>query len=145
MPHLPANHGSTRRFEEVEHTADRALRIWGRDLAELFVNAALGMNSLMLAVDADSGPAVAKQISLEAIDAENLLVAWLSELAFWAETELLIFTHFEFRRILPTGLSVLARGNRVAALEKHVKAATFHNLEIRSAPDGLSTTVVFDV
>jgi len=137
--------GSARPFEEVEHTADRALKIWGRDLAELFVNAALGMNSLMLAADADSEPALAKHIRLEAIDAENLLVAWLSELAFWAETELLIFSRFEFSRISPTGLSAVARGNRVGALEKHVKAVTFHNLEIRSAADGLSTTVVFDV
>jgi SHS2 domain-containing protein len=145
MPHLPANTGCARGFEEVEHTADRAVRIWGRDLAELFVNAALGMNSLMLAADADREPALAKHITLEAIDAENLLVAWLSELAFWAETELLIFTRFEFRRIAPTGLSALARGNSVGALEKHVKAVTFHNLEIKSVSDGLSTTVVFDV
>jgi SHS2 domain-containing protein len=145
MTHLPANPGCSRRFEEVEHVADRALRIWGRDLAELFVNAALGMNSLILAADESSEPALAKLISLEAIDAENLLVAWLSELAFWAETELLIFSQFEFRRITPTGLSALARGNRVDVLEKHVKAVTFHNLEIRSAPDGLSTTIVFDV
>jgi SHS2 domain-containing protein len=145
MAHLPANPGSSRRFEEVEHTADRALRIWGRDLEELFVNAALGMNSLMLAAGADSEPALAKPITLEAIDAENLLVAWLSELAFWAETELLVFTHFEFQRISPTGLSAIARGNRVGALEKHVKAVTFHNLAIRSASDGLATTVVFDV
>ena len=145
MIHLPANPGCVRGFEEVEHTADRALRIWGRDLTELLVNAALGMNSLMLAADANSEPALARPITLEAIDAENLLVAWLSELAFWAESELLIFTHFEFQRISPTGLSALARGNRVGALEKHVKAVTFHNLEIRSAPDGLSTTIVFDV
>jgi SHS2 domain-containing protein len=129
----------------VEHTADRALRIWGRDLPELFVNAALGMNSLMLPAGADRGLSLAKRITLEAIDAENLLVAWLSELAFWAETELLIFTRFEFRRIAPTGLSALARGNSVGALEKHVKAVTFHNLEIKSVSDGLSTTVVFDV
>ncbi|MGE5256018.1 MAG: archease, partial [Hyphomicrobiales bacterium] len=115
------------------------------DLAELFVNAALGMNSLMRAADEDSEPALAKLISLEAIDAENLLVAWLSELAFWAETELLVFSQFEFSRITPTGLSALARGNRLDALDKHVKAVTFHNLEIRSAPDGLSTTIVFDV
>jgi SHS2 domain-containing protein len=145
MTQLPPIPECTRRFEEVEHTADRALRIWGRDLAELLVNAALGMNSLMLAADADSEPAVATHISLEAIDAENLLVAWLSELAFYAETESLVFTHFEFSRISPIGLSAVARGNRVGVLERHVKAVTFHNLEIRSASDGLSTTVVFDV
>lgn len=33
-------------FEEVEQTADWALRISGRDMSELFVNAALGLNQL---------------------------------------------------------------------------------------------------
>jgi SHS2 domain-containing protein len=64
----------------VEHTADRALRIYGRDLAELFTNAALGMNSLMQPTAAER-TSIAKEIALEAIDAESLLVAWLSELS----------------------------------------------------------------
>jgi len=144
MGRPPQTLGPFRRFEEVEHTADRALRIGGQNLAELFMNAALGMNSLMGSA-AGGGTAVAKKIELEAIDAESLLVAWLGELAFWAETESLVFTQFEFLRISPTRLSAVARGGCVAALEKHVKAVTFHNLEIRPGAAGLTTTVVFDV
>lgn len=140
----PRARSSSRRFEEVEHTADRALRIYGRDLAELFANAALGMNSLMQPA-AGGRPSIAKEIELEAIDAESLLVAWLSELSFWAETESLLFTRFEFLRIAPTRLSAKVRGERAGALEKHVKAVTFHNLEIRSEESGFTTTVVFDV
>ena len=145
MALVPANFDCTRGFEEVEHTADRALRVWGRDLAELFANAALGMNSLMIAATPEGEPAPARHITLEAIDAENLLVAWLSELAYWAEKELVLFTHFEFQRISPTGLNAVARGKHLNMLEKHVKAVTFHNLEIRPVSDGLSTIVVFDV
>jgi len=144
MTHLPQAREPIRRFEEVEHTADRALRISGRDLAELFANAALGMNSLMLTAVARR-PSIAKYIELEAIDAESLLVAWLSEFAFWAETESLLFTRFEFLRISATRLSAVVRGDRVGAFEKHVKAVTFHNLDIRAEAGGLTTTVVFDV
>ena len=144
MTHLTKAREPIRRFKEVEHTADRALRISGRDLAELFANAALGMNSLMLTAAARR-PSIAKHIKLEAIDAESLLVAWLSELAFWAETESLLFTRFEFLRISATRLSAVVRGDRVGAFEKHVKAVTFHNLDIRADAGGLTTTVVFDV
>lgn len=144
MNHPPQTPRPFRPFEEVEHTADRALRIGGQDLAELFTNAARGMNSLMGSAAA-GGPVVVKEIELSAIDVESLLVAWLSELAFWAETESLVFTHFEFLRISPTRLSAVMRGGRVAVLEKHVKAVTFHNLKIRSGVSGLTTTVVFDV
>jgi SHS2 domain-containing protein len=132
-------------FEEVEHTADRALRIHGRNLAELFVNAAAGMNSLVLASGCEVLGSVAKPIELEAIDAESLLVAWLSELAFWAETEALVFNRFDFIELSPARLKAVAHGSPVRALEKHVKAVTFHNLAIRRGAEGLVVTVVFDV
>ena len=144
MTHPPHARPPIPRFEEVEHTADRALRIGGRDLAELFANAALGMNSLMRPTAAGR-PSVAKEIELEAIDAESLLVAWLSELAFWAETESLVFTHFEILGMSPTRLSAVVRGGRVGTLQKHVKAVTFHNLDIQDEASGLAATVVFDV
>jgi SHS2 domain-containing protein len=133
------------RFEEVEHTADRALRVYGRDLADLFENAAAGMNSLMLAGGSRDSGSVTKHIELEAVDAEGLLVAWLSELAFWAETESLIFNRFDFMELSPARLRAIVRGAPVPALDKHVKAVTFHNLAIGRHPGGLVVTVVFDV
>jgi SHS2 domain-containing protein len=133
------------RFEEVEHTADRALRIHGRNLLELFANAAAGLNSLMRSEGGGAGGGVAKRIELEAVDAESLLVAWLSELAFWAETECLIFDRFDFMELSPARLTAVIHGDPVPALDKHVKAVTFHELAIRREPAGLTVTVVFDV
>jgi SHS2 domain-containing protein len=145
MISTPSEDGGFMRFEEVDHTADRALHIHGRDLPELFVNAAAGMNSLMLSSDCGGVGTVEKTIELEAIDAESLLVAWLSELAFWAETASLIFSRFDVMELSPTRLRAVIRGDQLTAIEKHVKAVTFHNLAIRRTPAGLSVTVVFDV
>ena len=133
------------KFEEIEHTADRALRIYGRDLEDLFGNAAEGLAALMLPPDGGAPAGVARSVELEAIDAESLLVAWLSELAFWAETESLVFRRFDFTELSPTRLRAVAHGGPVEALEKHVKAVTFHELAIRPVPQGLAATVVFDV
>jgi len=72
----------------------------GRRLPELFANAARGLNSLMAAHAPE--PTLMREIALEAIDLESLLVAWLSELAFQAETDALLFTRFEFRRLTST-------------------------------------------
>ena len=132
------------KFEEIEHTADRALRIYGRDLEDLFGNAAEGLAALMLPPDGGASEGVARSVELEAIDAESLLVAWLSELAFWAETESLVFRRFDFTELSPTRLRAVAHGGP-EALEKHVKAVTFHELAIRPVPQGLAATVVFDV
>jgi SHS2 domain-containing protein len=130
-------------FEEVAHTADRSLRIRGGDWAELFANAAAGMNSLMGPHAPD--PTLTREIALEAIDLESLLVAWLSELAFWAETEALVFTRFEFRRLTREALTALAHGCRADRIDRHVKAVTFHGLSIAPEAGGWVTTVVFDV
>jgi SHS2 domain-containing protein len=134
-------------FEEVEHTADRALKIFGSDLRALLINAALGMNSLM--VKEPQAPSKPPErmvaVELETIDAEELLVDWLNELAFWAEMEMLIFDRFDLHEVSPTYLNASIGGSKVQQLEKHIKAVTYHNLEIIRTAEGLSATVVFDV
>jgi SHS2 domain-containing protein len=132
-------------FEEIEHTADWALRVRGRDLAELLVNAARGMVSLIVADPAALPRDVEQELELESIDAESLLVDWLSELAYWAETEMLIFHRFDLQDVTPTSLQATIRGGHAPDLKKHIKAVTYHNLEIVETVEGLEATVVFDV
>jgi len=132
-------------FEEIEHTADRALRIRGRNLEELLINAARGLLTILNPAPSAGDRTATRVIDLEALDAETLLVKWLSELAFWAETEMLVFDRFDIEQVSPTHLRALARGGKVDRLERHVKAVTFHDLAIRRDPEGLRVTVVFDV
>jgi SHS2 domain-containing protein len=132
-------------FEEIEHTADRALKIYGRNLEELLVNAALGLNSLMGADDTIDAAPVTKSIALDAIDAESLLVEWLSELVYWAETGMLVFSKFDLRNVSTTMVNAVIHGSRITRLENHIKAVTYHNLEIIKTNTGLTATVVFDV
>ena len=132
-------------FQEVEHTADWALRVRGRDLRELLVNAARGMNYLIVS-DLDSVPTdVQRRFELDAFDAEGLLVEWLSELAYWAESEMLVFREFDLSEVTSDRLEALVRGGHATGLQKHIKAVTYHDLEIIEREDGLEATVVFDV
>ena len=132
-------------FEEVDHTADNALKIVGSNLAELLINGARGMNSLMTIGSEGDAPSEEKNVELEAVDSESLLVEWLSELAFWAETDSLVFDDFELRSVSPTHLTATIRGRRVDRIEKHIKAVTYHNLKIVPTAEGLTAVVVFDV
>jgi SHS2 domain-containing protein len=143
MDQPPQAHGPFLPFEEVAHTADRSLRIRGGDWRELFANAARGLNSLM--VPDPPEPTLEREIVLEAIDLESLLVAWLSELAFRVEAESLVFSDFEFRALTREALSVVARGGVAPVIERHVKAVTFHGLSITPDAGGWMTTVVLDV
>jgi SHS2 domain-containing protein len=132
-------------FEEIDHMADWSLRVRGRDLGELLANAARGMVSLMISDPSRLPTDVEQQVELESIDAESLLVDWLSELAYWAETDMLIFHQFELHNLTLTSLQATVRGGHAPALTKHIKAVTYHNLEIIETEQGLEATVVFDV
>ena len=71
-------------FEELSHTADLAVRVWATSLPTLFIAAARGMYVLS-GVKPSSGPRLTRLFSVEAIDNENLLVLFLSELVYVAE------------------------------------------------------------
>ena len=132
-------------FEEVEHTADLALRIYGADLAALFINAAQGLKHLIVPDKYVISPKIEKQVDLVSIDVESLLVEWLNELAYWAESELLVFEQVDVQRITDFRLKAIIWGDHVRELKKHIKAVTYHNLEIIETESGLTATVVFDV
>ena len=132
-------------FEEIEHTADKALRIFGADLTELLLNAAAGMTYLMAVDVSEISTEIEKSVELDAIDAEDLLVEWLSELAYWAEAEMLVFKKFKIKKATATHLRAKIIGGKTSRLEKHIKAVTYHNLKIIQTPQGLETTIVFDV
>ncbi len=136
---------ATMRFEEVDHTADHALKIFGRNLEELFTAAAEGMTSLMVADRSSVTEDITKTITLEAIDSESLLVDWLSELAYWAEDEMLIFKTFKIINVTEKALDASAIGGKVPAVEKHIKAVTYHNLSIMKTRQGYEVIITFDV
>ena len=132
-------------FEEVEHTADKALRVFGTNLTELFLNAAEGMTQLMVADVSEISTEIEKSIELDAIDTESLLVEWLSELAYWAESDMLVFIKFRIQKATATHLQANIFGGKTSMLEKHIKAVTYHNLKIIRTSQGLEATIVFDV
>lgn len=128
----------------VEHTADWALRVLGRDLAELFSRAALGMARL-LAGDVAAVPLTETRVlALDAYDVEGLLVEWLGELAYWAERDGLVFPDIALDEVTPASLRGAVRGGP-AEMQKHIKAVTYHDLAIRPYAGGLEVTIVFDV
>ena len=132
-------------FETVDHTADWALRVYGEDLAHLLQNAAQGLASLLVE-DLETVPIQAERhLVLDSIDAESLLVEWLGELAYWAESELLVFVQCTLSDVSQTHLNATVVGGTVPRLQNHIKAVTYHELEIVELEGGLTTTIVFDV
>ena len=130
-------------FEELNHTADWAMRVWADDLPGLFVEAARGMNSLSGARLAQE-PCTKRSLELDAADAESLLVAFLSELIYHAEQENQAYDQFEIS-IQDNHLRAQMSGAPLTSLTKAIKAVTYHNLIIQQTARGYEVEIVFDV
>jgi SHS2 domain-containing protein len=135
-------------FEFFAVTADKGIRAWGRDLPEVFVNAARGLWSLMVE-PGTVRPLQAYPVRVEASDREALLVAWLNELLYLHEAEHVVLSAFSVSRLSDECLEAVAEGEPVDrerhAPVGHVKAVTYHLLQIRSAGAGWEAQVVVDV
>ncbi len=136
---------SEQHFEVIEHTADWAIRVTGKDLAHLFQYAAEGMSQLMAGKLQVLPQEEERTMVLVAYDAESLLVDWLSELAYWAEMEQFVGCQFDLLEVTPSALKATIRGGKAPILHKHIKAVTYHNLAILQNAVGLEATIVFDV
>jgi riboflavin kinase/FMN adenylyltransferase len=134
------------RYRELEHTADRALWVWGRSMSALFVGAARGMYSLIDGLDREGRVATEwHSVSLEALDQESLLVEWLNELLYLAEREGLLLLAFEIESLTETTLEGRVGGVSAEEIEVDIKAATYHDLALREEEGGWSTQITFDV
>ncbi|PSM46084.1 protein archease [Chroococcidiopsis sp. CCALA 051] len=131
-------------FEEVEHTADRTYRIWGQSLAELFVQAAKRLYYLV-GMQLAAAPQVIREISLQGVDNESLLVAWLNELLYLHESENLGYEQIKILQLDGKTLHAKVTGSHARQWLKDLKAATYHNLAIHSTETGFEATLVLDV
>jgi len=130
-------------YEEIPHTADWSIRVWADDLAGLLAEAARGMYWLAKA-EFVAHPRIKRSFEVEGIDGESLLVAFLSELVYYAEQEYAGFDNFEIS-IKNDRLKVEMEGAPLKSLSKVIKAVTWHKLEIKETARGLEVEIVFDV
>ena len=129
----------------LDHPADLKIKVFGTDLADLFINAAYGMMSYLYPKQAKIKDHEAKEkIRLKAGDIEDLLVDWLSELLYLSDTRDLCFNDFHFDKINENELEAVAFGRRVRAKED-IKAVTDHGLEIKQGELGWEAIILFDI
>jgi SHS2 domain-containing protein len=131
-------------FEEIEHTADWAYRVWGESLEALFIQAAQGLYCLAGAQLTDQAQVI-REIRLQGIDSESLLIAWLNELLHLHDSENLGCDRIEILQISERSLQARVTAAPVQQWLKDIKAATYHNLAIRPTENGYDVTIVLDV
>ncbi len=133
-----------RGFEEIDHTADRAFRVYGRDMAALLENAARAMQAL----DGPrplAEPSATREIEVEGVDRETLLVNWLNEILYLEQAHRLVCTGFQIYEVQDHHMRARVETCEGGRSLTHIKAVTFHNLQLRETSEGLEAELVVDV
>ena len=131
--------------ELLSHTAEVRLRVRAPSLGALAAEAGRALGTLQLGTRTPIASGPWRNLEIRAPDREALLVEWLNELIYIAETERWVGVEFEVRASGDTMLSMRGRGMVVDQPPSRVKAATFHGLRITTTPAGLEADVVLDV
>ena len=137
-----------RPYEVFEHTADIGLHAFGRTISELFIHAAQGMESLMVAPE-QVHVQVSREITVTGHDEVSLLIAWLNELIVLFDTEYLLLRQFEIDEITGTYLKGRASGESYDAqhhdIGSAIKAVTWHEAAIELTDEGYKARIIFDI
>lgn len=134
-----------RSVEILEHPGEVRLRLRAASFGELAAVAGRALAELELRRPAGAADGAWRDLTVRGRDHEALLVNWLNELIYLAETERWIGWEFAAVRETPTELQMRARGVTVETAPSQVKAATFHGLRIAGVSGGVEADVVLDV
>jgi SHS2 domain-containing protein len=124
-----------------EHTAELELFVRAATAEDVFGEAAEAFGRLV-ELTAEGDPAQ-RRVTLEGRDFASLLVGFLDELIYLADTGSFIPDEARIE-LLEGGLSAALEG-RVTEIQPIVKAATYHQLEFRERDGAWEARVVLDV
>ncbi|PIQ75421.1 MAG: archease [Candidatus Portnoybacteria bacterium CG_4_8_14_3_um_filter_40_10] len=138
-----------KKYEILDHPADLKIKAFGKDLAEVFVNAALAIADQQTRF-LELAPKSAKkeeEILIESDGFESLLVDWLSEILYRSEINKKVYNNFEVTEFLEDPYKIKAKIKGIAVESKNIdiKAVTYHNLEIKKISDHWEAVIVFDI
>jgi len=138
-----------KRYSIIDHTADIGIEAYGKDLKELFRNAAFGMFELMAGLK-EVGVDKKVTIKLKAPDKEELLISWLSELLYYfAGPSKILLKDFVIKKLEEKSIEAEACGEQLD-LSRHqmkmeIKGVTYHQLKIERRNSRWQCRVIFDV
>jgi SHS2 domain-containing protein len=127
-------------------TSDVMFEAYGKDLSEVFVNAAEAMFSIICKLK--KVPAKKPvEVSVKGKDKEELMINWLQHLIGLVDTEEMFFSRFDIREIDEKHLDARILGDEIKPEtgETLVKAVTYYKYKFEKTGDGYMVRVSLDI
>lgn len=135
-------------YRPFDHTADLGINITGLTVGELFVNGALAVFDLLTDLSLVS-VVESREIAVEGVDWEDLLVNYLREVLYLYQGEKMLVREVVIEHISPTEVRARLSGEAFHRerhrLHREIKAVTYHGLKVQCLGDHWEARVLFDV
>jgi SHS2 domain-containing protein len=135
-----------KKFEILEHISDLKIKVFGKSLKELFENAIIGMLKAAN-YERNLKSQISKvKIKIKSFDLSSLLVDFLSEVLYLAETKKLVFEKIKFQKFSDTEIEAELFGKSLKKIGVQIKGVTYHGLEIKQKKNGTwEAVILFDI
>ncbi len=136
------------KYKLIDHTADFGMQVFGSDLKDLFANSAHAMFDQIADIKALKGLDECK-IHVRGDDWPDLMVNWLRELLYlWSGREMLVKA-VDILSLTEYELSANVKFDHYDpdrhVIKGEIKAVTYHQIQVKSGPEGWEAVIIFDV
>jgi SHS2 domain-containing protein len=143
-------------FEQLSHTADLKIRVYGTTRATLFEHAVVGMFQVIRPIIpacrieherivCDTLP-ITHEVEIRSIDEISLLVDFLSEALYLSDVHNEAYLAALVHEVRDTYVRATLYGIGVQGFEVvEIKAVTYHELEIKQVNGMWQADIVFDI
>lgn len=146
-----------KRFEQLSHTADIKIRVYGKTKEDLFCNALYGMFTVIdphiPAMCRKSGEHIIcddlpqqHTVDVTAPDLDALLVDFLSDALYLSDVHNEAYFDADIQQLDDTHIQAIIKGVAITGFEVvEIKAVTYHDLKIEYIEGRWQTNIVFDI
>ncbi len=127
-------------------TSDVVFEAYGKDLEELFENAAFALFSVICQIEKVE-PKFEKQIEVEGKDTKDLMFNWLQKLIELVDLENVFLSKFKVKEIGDMHLRAICNGEYADPKKGGtlVKAVTYYKFNLEKIDKGYKVTVSLDI
>ncbi|MFC1592571.1 archease [Candidatus Omnitrophota bacterium] len=143
-----------KKYEIIDHTADVGIKVYGKGLEELFINAAQAMFEVMLG-EGNKKSLFKKQelkkffLHKNASGIEDVFIAWMGELLYLFYSEGLIMEKADIQKLDSQSILADVSGTifnpESHRIQTEIKAVTYHELEVQKTDKGYQAQIIFDI
>lgn len=138
-----------KQFEILDHPADIGIKVKGKTLEKMFINAALGTTYLIVETKGTEYIQIKKVVNIACTNLTELFIKWLDEVIYLFDSEGFIIRIVKVETSRDTSLHAVIKGEKFD-INKHkvklyLKAVTYHQFEVKQSKEGWEATVYFDV